>query len=247
MLTVTATNFGVDPADIHIESCNYNDLLLLDGEITVDTTVEEYAGIRPLQLTVSDRNFSKSRVGTAIVTVESDGVKYATITKVWISDANTINIAKVLPYKSAGSYVVKLNTVLIPEKITGTVSPNNKKSYTPTVTKGAATGLEVITVQSNFWIMLVLKATTLTFDETDNEVVMTLPGFPSVFHSSFPVFYNEGLWVALGSKYYPATLQNGVITISKGDNADEAANAGSKFTRVFILMTEQDAYDAGDE
>ena len=247
MLHVTATNFGVAPADIQIQACQTSEMLILDGAFTVDTTAEAYAGIRPMQLTVTPLIHGKTRGGTALVTVESDGVKYATVTKVWMSDNTTINIAKVLPYKSAGSYVVRLSTVLISERLTGTVALSAKRSYTPTVTKGAATGLEVTTVEKYEWAMLVLKAESLTFDATDNEVVMTLPGFPSKYSGSFPVFYNEGLWVALGSKYYPATLQNGVLTISKGGNADEAANAGNKFTRVIIISDTIDNYEGGDE
>lgn len=247
MLTIRSTNFGANPADIHIEGVLFTDSYMLDGEFTVDTTAPEYAGVRPMQLTVSYFPLPKNLIGTAIVTVESEGVKYATITKVWTSDSNTINIAKVLPYKSAGSYVVKLNTLLVSKKKTGAVQLKIKKRYTPVVTKGAASGLEVITVEDALGVMLVLKAQTLTFDETDNEVVMTLPDFPSGFASSFPIFYNEGLWVSLGSKYYPATLENGTLTISKSDNADEASGTGYKFTRVFIIRENDSSAGDGDE
>lgn len=235
MLTITATNFGVAPADIHIKEYHENNLMVLDGEFTVDTTDEDFGGIRPMQLTVADLPFSKSRVSTAIVTTESDGVKYATLTKVWISDLNTINIAKVLPYKSAGSYTVRLSTMLIPEMITGNVHISSQTRYVPVVSKGSASSIFVTTVQKTGWMMLALNIVSLTFDDTDKEVAFTLPYFPSGITAEFPVFYNEGLWVALGSKYYSARLQNGVITISKGDNADEASNAGKKFTRIFIV------------
>ena len=235
MLYITATNFGVSPFTPQIRAYYENNLLVLSGTITVDTTAEEYAGIRPMQITFDDLPFAKSRVSTAIVTVESDGVKYATVTKVWVSDKNTINIAKVMPYKSAGSYKVIFSTMLIPEKITGSVSLKKREDCVPVVTKGEATGLEINVIEESGWLLLVLKAETLTFDETDNEVVITLPGIESYFSGSFPVFYNEGLWTALGSKYYPATLGNGALTISKGGNADEASNAGYKFTRIIIV------------
>ena len=38
MLTITATNFGVDPADIQIKEYHTSDMLILDGEFEVDTT-----------------------------------------------------------------------------------------------------------------------------------------------------------------------------------------------------------------
>lgn len=235
MLTVNATNFGLAPSEIQIKEYRSANLLVLDGEFIVDTSAEEYSGIRPMQLSVADIPFSKSRPGTALVTVLSEGVKYATITKVWVKDKNTICIDKILPYKSAGSYKVKLNTMLIPERITGEVALHQRTGHTPRVTKGEAVGLEIFTIQSDDWFILTLKATSLTFDTDSQTVEISVPDLAENASSSFPVIYNEGLWVALGSKYYPATLENGTIVISKDGNADEASNTGNKFTRIVIV------------
>lgn len=235
MLTVNATNFGLAPSDIQIKEYRSANLLVLDGEFIVDTSAEEYSGIRPMQLSVVNLPFSKSRPGTALVTVLSEGVKYATITKVWVKDKNTICIDKILPYKSAGSYKVKLNTMLIPERITGEVALHQRTGHTPSVTKGESAGLEIFTIQSDDWLILTLKATSLTFDTDSQTVEISVPDLAENASSSFPVLYNEGLWVALGSKYYPATLENGSIVISKDGNADEASNTGNKFTRIVIV------------
>ena len=235
MLTVNATNFGLAPSDIQIKEYRSANLLVLDGEFIVDTSAEEYSGIRPMQLSVADLPLSKSRPSTALVTVLSEGVKYATITKVWVKDKNTICIDKILPYKSAGSYKVKLNTMLIPERITGEVALHQRTDHTPSVTKGEVSGLEIFTIQSDDWLILTLKATSLTFDTDSQTVEISLPDLPENVSSSFPVLYNEGLWVALGSKYYPATLEKGTIVISKDGNADEASNTGNKFTRIVIV------------
>lgn len=235
MLTVNATNFGLAPSDIQIKEYRSANLLVLDGEFIVDTSAEEYSGIRPMQLSVVNLPFSKSRPGTALVTVLSEGVKYATITKVWVKDKNTICIDKILPYKSAGSYKVKLNTMLIPERITGEVALHQRTGHTPSVTKGESAGLEIFTIQSDDWLILTLKATSLTFDTDSQTVEISVPDLAENASSSFPVLYNEGLWVALGSKYYPATLENGTIVISKDGNADEASNTGNKFTRIVIV------------
>ena len=62
-----------------------------------------------------------------------------------------------------------------------------------------------------------------------------IPTLPEDISCSFPVFYNEGLWVALGSKYYPATLNNGNLIIRKDGNADEADGTGYKFTRIIVV------------
>lgn len=63
MLSITATNFGVNPSDIQIKEYHEQNLLVLEGDIPVDTTAAEYAGIRPMKLTVADLPFAKSRQG----------------------------------------------------------------------------------------------------------------------------------------------------------------------------------------
>lgn len=235
MLTVTATNFGLAPSDIKIKEYSNTNLLVLEGEFTVDTTAEEYSGIRPMQLTVADLPFSKSLKGSALVTVLSEGIKYATITQVWVKDKNTICIDKIINYKSSGSYKVRLNTILIPEKVTGEVILNQKTVHTPSITKGEAAGLEVFSIQSSDWVMLTIVATSLTFDSDSQTVELSISDFPEGISSGFPVLYNEGLSTSLGSKYYPATIENGSIVISKDGNADEAEGTGNKFTRIVFI------------
>lgn len=235
MLTITATNFGINPADIQVNEFHTDNMLILDGEFEVDTTASEYAGIRPMKLTVADLPFSKSRESTAIVMAESSGVKYCTLTKVRITDKNTIVIDKVIAYKDLGYYTVKLSTVLIPTMITGEVALNSPVACNPVVQVGQATGLDVKAVVTDDWLMLVVKASTLTFDETSETVEISLPEIPSVFYNELPMIYNENLWSTMGSKFYPATLMNSVLTISKDGAADEATGTGSKFCRLFIV------------
>jgi len=235
MLTITATNFGVDPADIQIKEYHTSDMLILDGEFEVNTTASEYAGIRPMKLTVADLPFAKSRVSTAIVMGESDGVKYCTLAKVRITDKNTIVIDKVVAYKDMGTYTVKLSTVLIPTMITGNVALNSADTYEPVVLSGGATGLEVKAVENANWLMLIVKAATLTFSESIEEVEIMLPNFPSDIESTFPIIYNENLWSTMGSKYYPAELRGGKLYISKDGAADEPASSGAKFCRILIV------------
>jgi hypothetical protein len=235
MLTITATNFGVNPAYLNINEYHEKDLLVLEGDISVDTTAEAYAGIRPMALTVADLPFGKSRIGTALVTAASEGANYCTLAKVWISDKNTICIGKILPYKSLGSYTIHLNTLLIPTMKTGAVSLNRMTSYVPQFNKGTGDGVEIHTVMNAHWIMFVLKADNLEFDAEDQTIEMQLLGFPSDIAINPPIIYNESLWSNLGSKYYPAYLRNGVLTISKADAADEPDGTGSKFTRIISI------------
>ena len=235
MLSITATHFGVNPADIQIKNYLGDSMLILDGEFTVDTTAAEYAGIRPMKLTVADLPFDKSRTSTALVTAASDGVNYCTLAKVWIADKNTICIGKILPYKSLGSYKVRFSTIFIPMMKTGLVTLRSKKTYEPQFNKGTGDGLEVFTTGTNYWEMLVFKADNLVFDEDSQTVEIRLPGFSTWVDSSIPIIYSEGLWNNLGSKRYPATIKNGILTISKDGAAAEASNASYKFSRMVFV------------
>ena len=235
MLTITATNFGVNPALLHINEYHRNDYMVLDGDIPVDTTAAEYDGIRPMKLTVADLPFAKSRVSTALVTASSDGANYCTLAKVWIADKNTICLGKILPYKSLGSYTIHLNTILMPTMVTGPVSLNIKKELTVQFNKGTGDGVEAFMVEDDCWMMFVLKASNLEFDSEDQTVEIFLPELPTNIAFNLPIIYNESLWSNLGSKRYPATLQNGILTISKDGAADEPANVGTKFTRMIVV------------
>ena len=169
------------------------------------------------------------------MTAASDGVNYCTLAKVWIADKNTICIGKILPYKSLGNYTIHLNTIFIPTMVTGPVSLNTSKAYTPQFNKGTGDGVEVLTVENPHWMMFMLKASNLVFDSDDQAVEIQLPGFPSDIYINPPIIYNESLWSNLGSKYYPAYLRNGVLTISKAEAADEPEGTGTKFTRIITV------------
>ena len=146
-----------------------------------------------------------------------------------------ICIGKIIPYKSLGSYTIHLNTMLIPTNNAGQVALNLMKTYVPQFNKGTGDGVEVYTVETPHWMMLVLKASNLVFDSDDQTVEIQLPGFPSDISINPPIIYNESLWSNLGSKRYPATLRNGILTISKDGAADEPANVGTKFTRMIVV------------
>lgn len=235
MLTITATNFGVNPALLQINEYHKSDLMVLEGDISVDTTAAEYAGIRPMKLTVADLPFAKSRVFTALVTASSDGANYCTLAKVWIAGKNTICIGKILPYKSLGSYTIHLNTILMPTMVTGPVSLSIKKELTVQFNKGTGDGVEAFMVEDDCWMMFVLKASNLEFDSEDHTVEIFLPELPTDIAFNPPIIYNESLWSNLGSKYYPAYYRNGILTISKADAADEPDGTGTKFTRIIII------------
>ena len=49
MLKVTATNFGVNPSEIQIDAYNGGNFIILNGEISVDTSFEGYKSLFTLE------------------------------------------------------------------------------------------------------------------------------------------------------------------------------------------------------
>ena len=87
-------------------------------------------------------------------------------------------------------------------------------------------------------MQIVFKATTLTFDENSGEIRTTFPGVPDTLKADFPVIFTESLYSETGSKYYPASIENGILTIRKDGNADEASGTKEKFAKAFILLNQ---------
>ena len=87
-------------------------------------------------------------------------------------------------------------------------------------------------------MLLVLKAATLTFDENSGKIRTTLTGVPEALKADFPVIFTESQSSETGSKYYPASIENGVLTIRKDGNADEASGTKEKFAKAFILLNQ---------
>ncbi len=234
MLTINSTNFGVSPDDIQIKSFQGDNLLILDGSFTVDTTNEDYKSSHYLKLTVPDLPFSKSRKTTAFAMIDVDGVRHITLVRCKITDRNTIRLNKILAYNSAGSYTIRLCSAFIPVNIAGAVALQTKSTFALTANAGGLTNAECFGVEADGWMMLAFRAEDITFD-SDNGLNVALDGFPSGMSFSIPLIYNESLTDTLGSKFIPASVSEGVLSVSAADAPESVTKVGYFFTRVFAV------------
>lgn len=235
MLTVNATNFGVSPDDMQIKSFQSDNLLILDGSFTVDTANAEYRSVHYLKLTVPDLPFSKSRETTAFAMIDVDGVRHITLVKCKITDRNTIRLSKILAYSSAGSYTVRLCSAFIPVNIAGAVALQTKSVFALTATAGALTDAECFGAEADGWMMLAFRAEGITFDSDGGGLKVTLDGFPSGLSFDLPLIYNESLTDKLGSKFVPASVSDGVLSVSADDAPESVTKVGYFFSRMFIV------------
>ena len=238
MIKVTATNFGLNPDDIQIRAYQGDKFIILNGELTVDTTAEAYKKIFSLELTVEGLNFEKSLPTAVYVTDATEGAHNITITKAQIKNGNTISIRPMRSYDSLGAYKVHFLCAFAQSNTACNSEPQLYETPTLEPTVGSMTDAECYLVKDDNWMLLVLKATTLTFDENEAEIRTTLPGVPETLKTDFPVIFTESQYSDTGSKFYPATIENGVLTIRKDGNADEADGTPAKFAKAFILLNQ---------
>lgn len=235
MLTINATNFGVSPDDMQIKSLQSDNLLILDGSFTVDTANADYKSAHYLRLTVPDLPFSKSRETSAFAMIDADGVRHITLVRCKITDRNTIRLSKILAYSSVSSYTVRLCSAFIPVNIAGEVALQTKSVFALSATAGAITTAECLGAEAEGWMMLAFRAEDITFDSDGGGLKVTLDGFPSGLSFDLPLIYNESLTDKLGSKYIPASVSGGALSVSADDAPESVTKVGYFFSRMFIV------------
>ena len=237
MLKVTATNFGVNPSDIQIDAYNGGNFIILNGEISVDTSFEGYKSLFTLELTTEDLPFTRSLPTAVYATVEADKGNYITITKAYVKDGNTISIRPVRAYDSYSSYKLKffcafaaINTAAEP-----TFQHCDKLLLEPTV--GTMTDAECYLMKNDNWMLLVLKTGAITFDETEGiikaNITTVLPDGQVFF---VPIISSDNKSSDNGNLYFQGTSEDGTLTISRNGETDTSTGSSETFTKVFILL-----------
>ena len=236
MLRVIATNFGALPETVLLSAYKGSDLIVINGEVTVDTTNEHYKRAFALEIATEDLPIKNSLPTAAFVSVETSKGHYMTVSKASIKDGNKISVRPARAYDSYGSYKLRFFCAFIP--VNKENSPNfsycDKTSLEASV--GSITDGECYLVQEPDWSLLVLKTGALTFDETEGVVKASIPGLPEDLTATIPIIRTDDQNTDLGNGYFPATIENGVITISKHAESDTVTGANETYTKVFILL-----------
>ena len=237
MLKVTATNFGVNPSAIQIDAYNGGNFIILNGEISVDTSFEGYKSLFTLELTIEELPFTRSLPTAVYATVETDKGNYITITKAYVKDGNTISVRPVRAYDSYDSYKLKffcafaaINTAAEP-----TFQHCDKLLLEPTV--GTMTDAECYLMKNDNWMLLVLKTGAVTFDETEGIIKANITtGLPDGQVFFVPIISSDNKSSDNGNLYFHGTIEDGTLTISRNGEADTSTGSSETFTKVFILL-----------
>lgn len=236
MLNVTATNFGVNPSDIQIDAYNGGNFIILNGEISVDTSFEGYKSLFTLELTIEELPFTRSLPTAVYATVETDKGNYITITKAYIKDSKTISIRPVRAYDSYGSYKLRFFCAFAAINTAAESVFQNYETLQLAPTVGTMTDAECYLIKNDNWALVVLKSGTITFEESAGIVKASIPGLPEKLNTTFPIISSDGKDSDNGNLYFNGTVENGELTISKLADSDISTGASEVFTKVFILL-----------
>lgn len=233
MLTVTATNFGTAPESISLKSFESASLLIINSLITIDTSKEDYLKAGVLRLTVEGLPFRKSHETAVFALNRNDGSHDITIARAWIEKGTTLCIVPVYEYNSLTQYELLIAVAFIPENNAGTSSFAQHAVCTPVITKGGLADADIQTVKAEDWAMLMLRSSALSWES--DSVELSIPELAGFSADIIPIIYTNSVSDTLGSKFYPAALQNGKLTVLKDGSADESSSALYKFTKLFLL------------
>lgn len=246
MISPIQTNFGVNPSDISFKCFLDSRILFLNGSFTVDTTNADYLSAGVLRLTFTDIELGNSHEAAVYVLNTKGGAHDITVTKAWFEDGRTLCIMPVLEYEPLGEYTICVLSAFFPKNVAGEVSLQTAVSVTPTINRGALTGYDIQYVRSDRWAMLAMTAASITFDETEEDIVVSLPGLQDLSLDFLPVIYTNSVSYTYGSKFYPASISKGVLTICKDGISGDTGTTFSKFIKAFIALDQTDVPDYSD-
>lgn len=236
-LDLIATNYGVDPTGVQIKAFLSEDMVVLAGNMIVWTSPAAYKGVHTLEITCAQLPMVKSLPTTVMVVADVSNERYATVTRAWIKDGNTICIKPVREYDEFQYYYLKFFTAFVAPNKAFTPQIPAAESLNLTYTEGSMDGVECLMVREQGWIMLLLKADTINFSIHTDYLRAQIPNWPQGLIGSAYVLYNEDLHREKGSRFYNLEISNtGLMAIAKDNNHTETEDAGPKFIKAFFPL-----------
>ena len=95
MITCISNNFGVLPANIQLKDYQSQDIIVLQGMFSVDTTDEDYLAAGVLRITMPNFAFRNSHETNVFVLNRNEGAHDITLAKAWIEKGNQLCITPV--------------------------------------------------------------------------------------------------------------------------------------------------------
>ena len=234
MINCISNNFGVLPASIQFKDYQSQNIIVLQGMFSVDTTDTDYQTAGVLRITVPELSFRNSHDTQVFVINRNDGAHDITLAKAWIVKGNQICVSPLMEWDSLGSYEIMFATAFIPANKVDTVEFANHRDLNVMCQKGSLSGNHLHYWEATGWREIYLSGTGLQFDENTDTIICSLSNCFDVEADFIPLIYTNDLTRTMGSQFFPCTYHGGNLVISHDGITDDSGE-NLKFTKLFLV------------
>ena len=234
MITCISNNFGVNPASIQLKDYQAQNIVVLQGMFTVDTTDADYQAASVLRITVPELSISKSHVTHVFVVNRKDGAHDITLTKAWVEKVNQICVMPLMEWDSLGSYEIFFASAFIPANKVASMEYANYMDYFVGCGKGTITAAHLYFWESTGWREIYFSGTSLGWDEDTDTIECSMGNCSDVDADFLPLIYTNDINREMGSQFFPCTLHNGNMTVSHDGITDDTGE-NRKFIKLFLV------------
>ena len=234
MITCISNNFGVLPANIQLKDYQSQDIIVLQGMFTIDTTQADYQAAGVLRITMPDFSFRNSHDTQVFVINRNDGAHDISLAKAWIEKGNQLCIMPVMEWASLASYEIMFATAFIPaNKVAPVAFAEHRDFDTMCQGGGFFTGGYLHYWNHAGFREIYLTGTGLQWNEQDT-ITCTIGNCFDVEADFVPLIYTNDLSRTMGSQFFPCTYHEGNLVISR-DGITDDSGTNLKFIKMFLV------------
>ena len=234
MITCISNNFGVLPANIQFKDYQSQDIIVLQGMFSVDTTDEDYLAAGVLRITMPNFAFRNSHETNVFVLNRNDGAHDITLAKAGIEKGNQLCIMPVMEWNSLASYEIFFASAFIPaNKVAQVQFGTHNEFYTSCQGGGMLTSGYLHYWDHTGFRELYLTGTGLQWNEQDT-ITCSLANCFDVAADFVPLIYTNDLSRTMGSQFFPCTYHEGNLVISR-DGIEDDSGTNLKFIKMFLV------------
>lgn len=238
----TGNNFGY-AGQIGFNAFLSENLIVLNGRFSVDTTTEEYRSAETLEVCLPQLPMAKSAVSNAYIRASvmlNPGTAYertesiGTVVGAWITGGDTLRIEKLTEYDGNGSFEILLCSMFTTRGYRGEVANLTQTAVKFTVlsdVSAKANDLMCITTEGWSFIHLYFNTSSSFFSR---EIRVQLEGFPE--NASADVFLVGGGQQTMyrGAHISEGRIGNGILTVPE-PAASMSDTGENSFLYAFIV------------
>ena len=239
MIRSISNNFG--SPEIEFKDYQDDNMVILNAVITIDTTTPAYKSASILEVKLPNLSIGRSAVSACFIQAEQlmwpgesyqQVYRFATITKTWLKDRNTLCIEKWPRYDAAGEVRVWIYSMY---PIVGARDEVKVYDRTPVTYEMIQTPMApaINCVVEEGWAFLSFNFGSMSFSR-GTPIECRLAGFPEDIDTVIPVIGGGHQAEYGGALFHDATLKNGIFRIDSPVSSIQ--NSGyTPFVHAFIV------------